>query len=180
MKFTIKDGVASVSLIDLLDEFGEDGRESLIGYLAIESRVIEAVVDLLIDGRTKEGAWIGHTANDAVERARMRVVSAADKVLHEVAQAMLRDRQTSEANEKVYETWAWKLYHGWPRNGGTSPYGPSRIDRYPWPEGSEVDEVIDRKLAEIRAKIATSTDDHACPCGESDGKPHAHDVQGGA
>lgn len=153
MKFTIENGKASINLVDLLEEFGEDGRESLIGFLAIEGRVIEAVVDLLIDGQTKEGAWISHAAGDAVETARVRVLAAADKVMHEVAQAMLRDRQVAEASEKVYETWAWKLYHGWPRNGGASPYGPERIDRYPWPKGAEVDEAIERKLAEIRGRV---------------------------
>lgn len=159
MNIEIKDGKAIININSLMEEFGEDGRITLVNYMSLENSVIDAVVDLLIDGHTKDGAWISHVKNDAVERARIRLLAASDPVLHQVAKAMMRDRQNAEIGERIYSDWAYALYRSWPRNGASPPWGPKRIvDKYPWPEGVEVQEEIDRKLAEIQARL--KADDH--------------------
>lgn len=89
-----------------------EAKIELAEALAIEGDVIDAVVDLLCDGSTEGGNWIGHSADDRIENARVRLIEKLDPLKRELVADLLRDRNFAiawkeEANEHRYALRKW-------------------------------------------------------------------------
>ena len=93
----------------------DETKSHLAMYLLTDDRLIQAVVEQMVDGITYDdaGLWWSMSA-EAIGRLRERLCEKLPEIAARAVKTLIHDRNAALAAAKQEWDWAWRLWHAWP------------------------------------------------------------------
>jgi len=143
-KLTLKDGVLSVSIRELLDYMDKETLRRVLRYAIAQEDLFGAVLDCVADdsrfGYFFDGEW--HFDVRRVLELREKLLPLMPTIARNAVLEALHQRNDAKADAERMHRWAWQLYHAWPRDftrhrpeiPDWAPAPPPREDELPGKE----------------------------------------------
>lgn len=141
---TIKEGVVSIDLADIVDRMDQTTRDELCRQLLAQETLFQAVVDALSTGVYFENWWFSY---ETMTEMRAKLAPLMPDVIRALVKDLIWQRDCALQEKKRMWDWAYKLYHQWPDDYYRArPQHPEYIPTH-HPSEKHVDAVVAGEVA---------------------------------
>lgn len=150
MKFTVEKGKLTIDLQEFVSALDKDQRKQLARYLVADETLFAAVLEC-VASESRLGSfftddddgewWFG---SGKLLEFREKLLPLMPPIARGAVEEALRQRNDAQQKAERFRTWAWSLFHAWPRDAPTFSQPPlPDWARAPEPTKEEVDKLLE-------------------------------------